>query len=316
MSDIEICEVGPRDGLQSVAQWVPTETKVKLIQALLDSGVKVLEVGSFVSPKAIPQMQDIVEVLAQLGPLPKDVKALALVPNAKGARRALDAGVTDLEFVISMTDSHNQSNVRRPTAQSIADLKELLQEVDDKRQLKVRVGLACTFDCPFEGKTPERQVLAHAEKILAIRDDIRLTLSDTTGMATPDHVASMAKQAMAAFGDGPEWALHVHDTAGFAIANIYAGYQQGVRIFDASVAGLGGCPFAPGATGNVATEDVVYFFERMGVSTGIDLEKLILAGDIAESLPGAMTGGHARKIQKHRRIASLAGRPYVAQAAE
>jgi hydroxymethylglutaryl-CoA lyase len=316
MSDIEICEVGPRDGLQSVAQWVPTETKVKLIRALLDSGIKVLEVGSFVSPKAIPQMQDIVEVLAQLGPLPEDVKALALVPNAKGARRALDAGVTDLEFVISMTDSHNRSNVRRPTAQSIADLKELLQEVDDKRQLKVRVGLACTFDCPYEGRVPERQVLANAEKIMAIRDDIRLTLSDTTGMATPDHVASMAKQAMAAFGARPDWALHVHDTAGFAIANIHAGYQQGIRIFDASVAGLGGCPFAPGATGNVATEDVVYFFERMGVRTGIDLEKLILAGDIAESLPGAMTGGHARKIQKHRRIASLKGQPYVAQAAE
>jgi hydroxymethylglutaryl-CoA lyase len=316
MSDIEICEVGPRDGLQSVAQWVPTETKVALIRALLDSGIKVMEVGSFVSPKAIPQMQDIVEVLAQLGPLPKDVKALALVPNAKGARRALDAGVTDLEFVISMTDSHNQSNVRRPTAQSIADLKELLQEVDDKRQLKVRVGLACSFDCPYEGRVPERQVLANAEKILAIRDDIELTIPDTTGMATPDHVAALTKQAMTQFGTKPNWGLHVHDTAGFAIANIYAAFQNGIRIFDASVAGLGGCPFAPGATGNVATEDVVYFFERMGVSTGIDLEKLILAGDIAEALPGAMTGGHARKIQRHRRIASLAGKPYVAQAAE
>jgi hydroxymethylglutaryl-CoA lyase len=316
MSDIEICEVGPRDGLQSVAQWVPTETKVALIRALLDSGIKVMEVGSFVSPKAIPQMQDIVEVLAQLGPLPKDVKALALVPNAKGARRALDAGVTDLEFVISMTDSHNQSNVRRPTAQSIADLKELLQEVDDKRQLKVRVGLACSFDCPYEGRVPERQVLANAEKILAIRDDIELTIPDTTGMATPDHVAALTRQAMAQFGTKPNWGLHVHDTAGFAIANIYAAFQNGIRIFDASVAGLGGCPFAPGATGNVATEDVVYFFERMGVSTGIDLEKLILAGDIAEALPGAMTGGHARKIQRHRRIASLAGKPYVAQAAE
>jgi hydroxymethylglutaryl-CoA lyase len=316
MSDIEICEVGPRDGLQSVAQWVPTETKVALIRALLDSGIKVMEVGSFVSPKAIPQMQDIVEVLAQLGPLPKDVKALALVPNAKGARRALDAGVTDLEFVISMTDSHNQSNVRRPTAQSIADLKELLQEVDDKRQLKVRVGLACSFDCPYEGRVPERQVLANAEKILAIRDDIELTIPDTTGMATPDHVGALTRQAMAQFGTKPNWGLHVHDTAGFAIANIYAAFQNGIRIFDASVAGLGGCPFAPGATGNVATEDVVYFFERMGVSTGIDLEKLILAGDIAEALPGAMTGGHARKIQRHRRIASLAGKPYVAQAAE
>jgi len=316
MSDVEICEVGPRDGLQSVAQWVPTETKVKLIRALLDSGIKVLEVGSFVSPKAIPQMQDIVEVLAQLGPLPRDVKALALVPNAKGARRALDAGVTDLGFVISMTDSHNQSNVRRPTAQSIADLKELLQEVDDKRQLKVRVGLACTFDCPYEGKVSERQVLSNAEKIYAIRDDVELTLSDTTGMATPDHVASIARQAMAQFGKGPNWGLHVHDTAGFGIANIWAGYQQGIRLFDSSIAGLGGCPFAPGATGNIATEDVVYFFERMGVGTGIDLEKLMPAGDIAEGLPGAMTGGHARKIQKHRRIASLKGLPYVAQAAE
>lgn len=316
MSDIEICEVGPRDGLQSVPKWVPTETKVALIRALLDSGIKVLEVGSFVSPKAIPQMQDINEVLAQLGPLPKDVKALALVPNAKGARRALDAGVTDLEFVISMTDSHNQSNVRRPTAQSIADLKELLQEVDDQRRLKVRVGLACTFDCPFEGRTPERQVLSNAEKILAIRDDIELTLSDTTGMATPDHVGAMAKQALDQFGTEPNWALHVHDTAGFAIANIYAAYQSGIRIFDASVAGLGGCPFAPGATGNVATEDVVYFFERMGVRTGIDLEKLIEACAIAESLPEGVTGGHARKIQRERRIASLARRPYVAQAAE
>jgi hydroxymethylglutaryl-CoA lyase len=256
MSTVEIVEVGPRDGLQNLPAHVPTETKIAFIKALIAAGFRRLEIGSFVSPKAVPQMRDMDEVVAGLGDL-GNVRAMALVPNSVGARRAIAAGITDLEFVISMTDSHNMSNVRRPTAASITDLEMLLAEVDPESKLTMRIGLATSFHCPFEGETHEDQVLRNCERILSIRNGLEMTLADTTGMALPDHVGRLARRCLSEFGGRATWSFHGHDTAGFGVANVLAAYEAGIRSFDGAAAGLGGCPFAPGATGNTATEDLV-----------------------------------------------------------
>jgi len=297
MDEIELVEVGPRDGLQNIKQFVPTETKVELIRLLVAAGFRRMEIGSFVSPKAIPQMRDMDQVVAALGPLP-GVTAMALVPNSKGARRAFAAGVTDLEMVISMTDGHNTSNVGRPTADSIADLAYLLQEVDPEGKLTLRIGLATSFHCPFEGLTPEATVLGNIEKMLKIRPGLEFALSDTTGMAIPARVKSLAARALGQFGGDASFIFHGHDTSGFGVANILAAMDAGIRSFDVSVAGLGGCPYAPGASGNIPTEDVVYLFDRMGVRTGIDLEKLMAASDLAASLPGALAASHVRAMPR------------------
>ena len=299
MSRVEIVEVGPRDGLQSIATFVPTETKVALIRALVAAGVKRLEIGSFVSPRHVPQMRDTAAVVAALGPMP-GVRMLALVPNVRGATDAIAAGITELIYVVSMSESHNRSNVRRTVKESLDDLRMLLEEVDRDRKLRVRVACATAFDCPYEGRVPEAAVLANIETILSIRDHIEVGLADTTGMALPDHVGSLARQCIARFGDRAVFDFHCHDTAGFAVANVLAAYRAGIRSFDASVAGLGGCPFAPGATGNVATEDLVYLFHRMGVDTGIDLEKFLDAAKIAAAIPDGVTGGHVRALPVER----------------
>lgn len=305
MSRVELVEVGPRDGLQNVSVFVPTATKIALIRRLVAAGFKRLEIGSFVSPKAIPQMADIAEVVAGLGPLP-GIRRMALVPNATGARRAIAAGLDDLEFVISMSDAHNLSNVRRPTAASIADLEAMLAEIDPERRLRLRIGLATSFDCPFTGTMDEDHVIATVGRIVAIRSGLELAISDTTGMALPGHVKSLCGRLIAEFGTDATFAFHGHDTAGFGIANVLAALEAGITTFDGSVAGLGGCPFAPGASGNVASEDLAYLFARMGIDTGIDLDRLLEAGDLAAGLPGAAAASHARAIPRDRLFAGRA----------
>lgn len=299
MDKVDIVEVGPRDGLQNIPQFIPTQTKIALIKALAAAGFGRMEFGSFVSPKAIPQMKDMDDVASGLGPVP-GVRGMVLVPNSKGARRAIAAGFTNLELVISMSDPHNMSNVRRPTADSIADLKVLLEEIDPTRELTMRVGMATSFHCPFAGDMDEQHVLGILEQLVALREGMEFAISDTTGMALPRHVKSLCGKAIQEFGRHATFAFHGHDTAGFGVANVLAATEAGIRIIDASVAGLGGCPYAPGASGNVASEDIVYLFKRMGVETGIDLDKLLDAGDIAESLPGAVTGSHIRKMPRDR----------------
>ncbi len=304
MTDVQIVEVGPRDGVQSVPTWIATERKAELIHALARAGVSRMEVGSFISPKAIPQMRDAEELVALLGPMP-GVRRMALVPNTKGALRAIEAGIDEIIFVISMTDAHNMSNVRRPTAQSLDDLQALLEEVDAEGRLVMRIGLATSFDCPFDGRVEAGSVLANIERIVAIRQGMELVLSDTTGMATPDQVRALVAECLKSYGDVATFAFHGHDTAGFCVANVLAGLDAGLRIFDGSVAGLGGCPFAPGATGNVATEDLVYLFHRMGLDTGIDIARYLEACEIALSFPDGATGGHARIIPRKRLMESL-----------
>jgi len=299
MSRVEIVEVGPRDGIQSVPTWIPTDDKLALIHALLDAGVRRMEIGSFVSPKAIPQMRDIAEIIRRLDP-PGDARPMTLVPNLKGAKLAVAAGMKEIIFVISMTESHNQSNVRRPVAQSIEELKALLEEVDADGELCMRVDLSCVFDCPFEGRVDEKQVLENIERIVSIRQGMEIGLCDTTGFALAGHVREIFETCARAFGDAAGWAFHCHDTAGFAVANVLAAFEAGVRTFDASVAGLGGCPFAPGATGNVATEDLIYLFHRLGVDTGIDLQRYLQACAVAAAFPDGVTGGHVRQIPPER----------------
>jgi hydroxymethylglutaryl-CoA lyase len=302
MDHVELVEVGPRDGLQNIGPFVPTETKVALIQALGAAGYKRMEIGSFVSPAAIPQMRDMADVVTALGDQLKcqDVTGMTLVPNAKGARKALEMGITSIEFVISMSDAHNRSNVRRPTVESIADLKATLAEIDPANKMKLRIGLSTSFHCPFDGTMDETAVLKTAAGIVKIRDGFELAISDTTGMALPGHVKSLCAKMIAEFKGHASFNFHGHDTAGFGIANVLAAAEAGIRSFDGSVGGLGGCPFAPGATGNIASEDMAYLFQRMGVKTGIDLDKLLDAAKIAVALPGATTGGHARAIPRGR----------------
>jgi hydroxymethylglutaryl-CoA lyase len=305
---VEIVEVGPRDGLQNIGPFIPTESKVELIRRILAAGFKRLELGSFVSPKHVPQMRDMEDVVKALGPLP-GIRGMALVPNAKGAERAIAAGFSELIFVISMSEAHNMSNVRRPVADSIEDLRNTLAQIDPQRKLRIRVGLATSFHCPFDGIMSEDLVIETARKIVKIRDGFELAISDTTGMALPNHVKSLCSRMIKEFRSNATFCFHGHDTAGFGVANVLAAFEAGIASFDSAIAGLGGCPFAPGATGNVATEDLVYLFARMGIATGIDLDKLLDAGDFAVKLPGAVMASHARAIPRERLFAGSACRP-------
>ena len=297
VDEVEIVDVTVRDGVQNIPTFVPTATKVGLIRRLIAAGVSRLEIGSFVSPKHVPQMRDMEEVVVTLGPL-NGATGMALVPNTKGAQRAMAAGVNDLIFVISMTDSHNLSNVRRPTLESIADLAGFLDEHDPERRLRLRIGLATAFHCPFEGDVSPAHVMRHIERIVAIRPAMELTISDTTGKALPPRVRALCADAIVQFGDRASFTFHGHDTAGFGIANVLAALDGGIRSFDGATSGLGGCPFAPGATGNIATEDLVYLFERLGVRTGIDLQALLAIADFAAALPGGQPSGHLRTLPR------------------
>ena len=308
MSSIEICEVGPRDGLQNIAQLTPLDTKVALVRKLIDAGCRRIEIGSFVSPKAIPQMHDIDQLIAEVG-LIEGVGFQALVPNTKGAERALAAGIRDLVFVLSVSDSHNRSNVRRSTQQSILGFKAMVEAVDPDQKLDMRVGLATSFHCPFEGETDPDAVVGTIEALLSVRSPLEFNVADTTGMALPHQVKSLCGRLLQTFGDQARFNYHGHDTTGFGTANVLAAMEAGITSIDAAIAGLGGCPFAPGATGNTATEDVIYLLDRMGVATGIDLERLLDVADFAAAIPGAVTGGHIRALPRRRALGGLVPLP-------
>ena len=298
MDQVEIVEVGPRDGLQNLPAVVPVADRIAFANRLVEAGLKRIEIGSFVSPKAVPQMADTASVIAAVKRVP-GLRLMGLVPNARGAQDAIAAGLTELEFVLSVSDDHNKANVRRTTDESIAELKTVCHEVDPEGKLTLRFGLATSFHCPFAGKTDEARTLKVIERVLGIRQGVEIALADTTGKAHPRHVRSLAQTALKNFGPQARFAFHGHDTSGFGIANVMAAYDVGIRIFDGAAAGLGGCPFAPGASGNIATEDIVNLFEGMGVATGINLPKLLLAADQAAGFPGAIPGSHSRVLPRH-----------------
>ena len=280
-SAVSLREVGPRDGLQNEAP-VPTAAKVELIDALSHTGVRRIEAVSFVHPKAIPQMADADEVWKQITRA-DDVRYSALVPNVRGAQRALDAGVTDIEVVVSASDSHNKKNVNRSTAESLDDISVLIDLVHAQGR-PVQVIVATAWGCPYEGDIPTERVLATADR--AVRDGADgISFGDTTGMATPARVTRLVGGFRSAHPEVP-LNLHFHNTRGTGLANVLAALELGVVDFDASVGGLGGCPYAPGATGNVASEEFVHMVEDMGVDTGIDLDALIEVAATAERLVG------------------------------
>ena len=295
---VTISEVSPRDGLQSIGPFVPTETKIAMVRALYEAGVRHMEVGSFVSPKHVPQMADTAEVLKVAQTLP-GLAPTVLVPNRKGFELAMAAGATHIGLFMSVTEQHNQANVRRSREESFADLAEIVRAAP--KGVSIRFNLSCCFHCPFEGVVPESTPIEWAARVAALDPAMEVCLADTTGNAAPDQV-SRVFTAVTAASPNP-FAYHGHDTYGMGVANAAAAYAAGCRVFDGAAGGLGGCPFAPGATGNVATEDLVWLFNRMGVETGIDWQKLLKAADLAAGVPGGTPGGHLRAVPAARKAA-------------
>ncbi len=275
-ASVSIREVGPRDGLQNEAP-VPTADKVRLINALGQTGVKRIEAVSFVHPKAIPQMADADEVWASITKVP-GVRYSALVPNLKGTQRALDAGFTEIEVVVSASDTHNRRNINRSTEESLGEISSILAKTP------VEVIIATSFGCPYEGDVDPARVAGIVDRVVADGAQ-RVAFGDTTGMATPVRVRKVIEAVRANHPDLP-LLLHFHNTRGTALANVLTALDLGITEFDASVGGLGGCPYAPGATGNVATEEVVHMLHDMGIDTGIDLEKMIEVAAMAEKIVG------------------------------
>lgn len=295
---VELSEVAPRDGLQSIGPFVPTETKIALVRASYEAGLRRMEIGSFVSPRAVPQMADTGEVLKAAKQL-AGLECTTLVPNRKGFEAAVNAGADRLGLFMSVTESHNKANVNRTREESFQDLAAIVR--DTPKGVKIRFNLSCTFHCPFEGVVPERDALDFIERVVALDPEMEIALADTTGNASPDQVRRVFEAAHKAWGK--RFAYHGHDTYGMGVANVAAAWEAGCRIFDAASGGIGGCPFAPGATGNVAMEDVVWLFQRMGVATGVDFPKLLVAADLAAGITGAVPGGAMRRVPSVRQAA-------------
>lgn len=301
---IIICDVAPRDGFQAVSTWIPTETKVDIVQRLAAAGLKRIETGAFVSPKHVPQMADTMDVHAGVH-VGDDVRLIALVPNLRGAENALAADVKDIAYVFSVSESHNQANVRRPVADSIDELGEVIARGRDVDGFILRVNLATVFDCPFEGTVSADAVYAAIDRVVGFGYPVEIGLCDTTGRAIPAQVGDVCASAIDRFGGADiGWVFHGHDTFGLGVANALFAYDAGVRVFDCAVAGLGGCPFAPGATGNTATEDIVFTFENSGIETGINLAALLDVAETVVALPDADTGGHVRLVPRPRALAA------------
>lgn len=281
--DIRIIEVGPRDGLQNLNCFVETEKKVSLIRRLAASGIREIQAGAFVSPKAISQFRDMQTMMAGLRDL-RDCTLTALVPNLQGARAALASGIRKFNFFFSVSRSHNLNNVRQTPEASLASLKIIRDELLSGTDVAVRVDLATAFGCPFEGTIKTAVILDYVEQIVSLGFR-EVTLCDTVGVGHPALVESVITACRAHY---PEvtFGVHLHNTRGLALANALRAYDMGIRSFDAAIGGLGGCPFAPGASGNVATEDAVFMFDAMGLTTGIDMPSLLAASRyLQEILP-------------------------------
>jgi hydroxymethylglutaryl-CoA lyase len=293
-----INDVGPRDGLQNQARTLSPAQRLQLIEALLAAGLPAIEVGSFVSPRAVPAMAGAAEVVAGL---PQGLANYsALVPNRRGYDLATDAGVKTVEIVVASTQTMNQKNINSSTEEAMAGCENIVgaAKIDGVKTLSC---VATAWECPFEGPVDEAVVLDLAGKMFAYGAD-EVVLADTIGAANPASVRSLTQKLADEFGAG-RISCHFHDTRGMGVANVAAALESGIRKFDASIGGLGGCPFAPGATGNVATEDVVLMLSQMGFETGIDLRMLIEAVDLANELTGNCDGGHSirwlrRQIEK------------------
>ncbi|WP_119462609.1 hydroxymethylglutaryl-CoA lyase [Rhodospirillaceae bacterium SYSU D60014] len=295
---VEFVEVAPRDGFQSIGEPIPTAEKIAIIDGLLEAGFRRMEIGSFVNPKAVPQMADMAEVAVAFRDR-KDARLSILVPNSKGAEIALESGYRALVFVVSVSETHNRKNVRRSVAESLDQLRSIVETIGRSGDYALRIDLATAFDCPFDGTVSLDDLRRVYLAARSIAPDAEFALCDTTGCADP---LSVETRFSALIKEDPQatWAFHGHDTFGMGVANSFAAYSAGVRIIDAATAGLGGCPFAPGASGNTAMEDLVFAFTRGGVDSGIDLERLLNAADRIARLPGGQTESHLRQVPRER----------------
>lgn len=283
---VNLVEVGPRDGFQILPDFIDTADKIQIINSLIQAGIRRMEVTSFVHPKVVPQMRDAAEVVR--GIERNGCQCFAMVPNLKGAERAIEAGIDMLNLIVSVSESHNRSNVRMPVEESLDGFPQVIR-LAEEAGIPVRGSMSTVFGCPFEGDVPVERVLFVGRR-LADMGCIELNLCDTTGMANPRQVAEVARRVLAKLGD-VHIVMHFHNTRGAGAANLLAAMQNGITSFEASLGGLGGCPFAPGAAGNVATEDMVNMLAEMGIRTGIDLTSLIGAVRAAESTLGVTFAG-------------------------
>ena len=296
-SKIEIVEVGPRDGFQSIAEWIPTELKLEIIDALIRANFKKIEVTSFVSPKAIAQMKDAKEVTQRLIEKYKkrDIVFNALVPNLFGARAAFEAGVDEITFVISSSESHNKANVKRTRKESFQELREIKNVFP---QLKIKFAIATVFGCPFDGATHIDDVKWMIKNGLEIGVD-EICLADTVGVANPLLIEQVLGELRESF-IRTDFSLHLHDTRGMGLANVLVAMDNGVNRFESALGGLGGCPFAPGAAGNIASEDLVNMLHNMNIKTDIVLDKVLDAVEIVKKKIEPILTSHMSYIKRKK----------------
>jgi hydroxymethylglutaryl-CoA lyase len=295
---VQIREVGPRDGLQLISKMLPAEQKLEWCRRAREAGMEEVEVTSFVPPSVVPQFADAAEVARGAVAL-GGFTAAALVPNLKGAQRAIESGIRKVNYVLSASEAHNQANVRRSTQQSLDNFKDIIDyrkglPGDQAARLKIAGGIATSFGCTISGVVPEARVLDIAAKYLEMGAD-ELIIADTVGYGNPAQVRRLMSAVLKEAGSVPV-ACHFHDTFALGLANVTAALEAGVRAFDSAVGGLGGCPFAPGASGNINTEDTVYLVESLGFETGIDIAALLeLRREVESWVPGErFTGSVAR----------------------
>ena len=290
-------EVATRDGFQIEPQFVPTADKIALVDALSECGYAKIEVTSFTSPKAIPMLRDAEEVMGRIRRVP-GVEYTVLVPNRRGAERALESRADELNLVMSVSETHNLANLRMPREKSFAALQDVIRHVDGRTP--INVSLSCSFGCPMEGDVAQDEILRWSDRFagLGVRG---LSICDTTGMAHPAQVARMVEALQQRFGD-LQLTLHFHNTRGMGLANVLAAVQAGIERFDGSLGGLGGCPYAPGASGNVTSEDAIHMLDAMGYDTGIDLPRLLA---LARQMPQIVGHEVPGQVAKAGRIAEL-----------
>ncbi|REJ07130.1 hydroxymethylglutaryl-CoA lyase [Halobacillus trueperi] len=290
---IQICEVGPRDGLQNEKQWIPTVKKVELIERLIQCGMKQIEAVSFVNPKVVPQMRDAEQVMEQV-PRVSDVRYSGLVLSRSGLERALNTDIDVIHTVLATSDTFNLKNAKRTVEESKDALVKVTKEAQEEGKPVTGV-LGTVFGCPFEGEVPINRVLKISEDFIQA-GCTEMVLADTTGQANPLQVKNVAHSFKEAFKDEVSLRLHFHNTRGLGLANVLAAYQEGVTSFDSSIGGLGGCPFAPKAVGNVCTEDMVHMFHQMGVETSVSLDQLVETTHWLEALMEKKLPGMVSKV--------------------
>lgn len=291
---IEVCEVGPRDGIQNEDLLLTTEQKIKMIEEAINAGIKKIEAVSFVNPKIVPQMADAETIANQLRKV-EGTEIAGLVLNGAGIDRALKTPIDRLHLTVAISDTFNKKNAKRTREEGVDEFTSALHSMSNERPFTA--VLATSFGCPYEGEVPENRVVETAQTFVKHGAD-SIVLADTTGMANPLSVKNRVASVQKAIGENVPIGLHFHNTRGLGLANVLSGYEVGVKHFDASIGGLGGCPFAPQAVGNVSTEDMIHMFHEMGVNTGVDLDKLIALSHHMENLMEKPLNGMIMKAGK------------------